>query len=123
MFRGRLCGRICTWSVLSPPSTLHPPRENGHVLYKDGIDADVLKFGQQPSGPIQFIVVEDRVDSHIDLGTERMGIAAKLPDVVDAVACGRTGSEARGTDIDGIGAMVDGGHATSQVLGRSQQFK
>ena len=52
-----------------------------------------------------------------------MGIATERTDVVDAVACRHTGAKLLGTDIDGIGTMVDGCDAALQILGRCQQFK
>ena len=78
---------------------------------------------QKLTGVINLIIIEDSIDGHIDLHTKGTGILAELSDIVDTVACRRTRSEARGSDIDGVGAMVDGRHAASQVLGRSQQFK
>ena len=97
--------------------------QDGHVLDEDGIDTDSPEILKELAGGIEFIVVEDGIDGYIDLDAEGMGIFAELADVVDTVACRRTGSETRRPDIDGIGAMIDGGYATCEVLGRRQQFK
>lgn len=75
------------------------------------------------AGCLELVVVDDGVDGDVDLGTILMGIAAERTDVVDAVACRHTGAKLLGTDIDGIGTMVDGCDAALQILGRCQQFK
>ena len=52
-----------------------------------------------------------------------MGVEAELPDVVNGIACRHTCTEARRTNIDGVGTMIDGCQATLQILGGRQQFK
>ena len=52
-----------------------------------------------------------------------MGIATQRADVVHRIAGGSPCAEARSTDIDSVGTVVDGGDATFQILGRSQQFE
>ena len=95
--------------------------QHGHILHEDGIDASGREFVKQLTRCLQLIVVDDGVDSDVDLGAILMGIAAELADVVDAVACRHTSTKLMGTNIDGIGTMVNGGNATLQILG--QQFK
>ena len=74
-------------------------------------------------GIFQLIVVDNGIDSDIDLGIKLMGIVAELTDIVNTIACSYTGTKLSGTNIDGISAMVNGRYATLQILGRSQQFE
>jgi hypothetical protein len=46
-----------------------------------------------------------------------MGITAQLTDILNAIACCRTGTETRRTDIHGISAMIDCCDTACQVLG------
>ena len=94
-----------------------------HVLNEDGIDACLCQLVEQAAGVVELIVVDDGVDGDVDLDAVGTGIVAELADVVDAVAGGGTGTEALGTDVDGVGTVVNGGYATFQVLGGSQQFE
>ena len=97
--------------------------KNGHILHQYGIDTSLMQVVQQLAGVVKFIVIEDGVDRHIDLDSKGTGIVAELSYVVNTVACSRTCTEAGGSDINGVGTMVDGRDATRKVLGRSQQFK
>ena len=49
-----------------------------------------------------------------------MGIVAEFADIIDTITHSGTGSETRGTDINGIGTMVDGCDAIFKVLGRGK---
>ena len=68
--------------------------QDGHILNEDGIDTNRLEVMKELAGGIKFVVVEDGIDGHIDLDAEGMSIFAELADVIDTVACCRTGSEA-----------------------------
>lgn len=94
-----------------------------HILNEDGIDTYPLQILQQPTGVVEFIVIKNGVDRHIDLDAKWTGILTELPDILNTVACRGTRPKTRGPDIDRIGAMVDSRHTALQVLGRSQQFK
>ena len=97
--------------------------ENAHVLDKDGVDANLCKLTDKLLRGLQLVVIKDGVNRNVDAGLELVGIAAEALNVLDAIAGGGTRPEARGANIDGIGAMVYGSHATLQVPGRSQQFQ
>jgi hypothetical protein len=45
-----------------------------------------------------------------------MGIVAELADIVDTIAYSCTGAIAGGTNIDGIGTVVDGCDAIFKIL-------
>ena len=97
--------------------------QHGHILHEDGIDTGIPEVSQQLTGVVELIVVDYGIDRDVDLGPKLMGIAAQLADVIDAVACCHTGTKAAGTDVDGVGPVVDVSNATLQVLGRCQQLK
>ena len=49
-----------------------------------------------------------------------MGVAAELGNIVHRITGSGTRTEARCSDVDGVGAMLDGCQAALQVLGRGQ---
>ena len=71
---------------------------------------------------LQFIRAEKRVQRGVNLDAKLMGIVAKLVDVLHGIACGSPCSEARGTDVDGVRAMVDGCDAAFEVAGRGKKL-
>ena len=93
-----------------------------HILNQDGIGTSILQVEKKTTSSLQFMIVENGVDRDINSHTVSMRILAKLADVVSTVAYGSTSTKLTGTNIDGIGAMVDSSHAALQVLGRCQQF-
>ena len=97
--------------------------EQPHVLNEHGIDVGRCQLGKQLAGGAELCVEDNGVDRDIDLDPKLMGIAAQLMDVVDTVARRGTCTEARRTDVDGIGTMVDGRHSALQVLGGGQKLK
>ena len=93
-----------------------------HILNQDGIGTSILQVEKKTTSSLQFMIVENGVDRDINSHTVTMRILAKLADVIGTVAYGSTSTKLTGTNIDGIGAMVDSSHAALQVLGRCQQF-
>ena len=69
---------------------------------------------------VEFIVVDDGIDGDIDLCTKGMGIVAELADIVDTIAYSCTSAKTGGTDIYGIGTMVDGCDAIFKILSRGK---
>ena len=49
-----------------------------------------------------------------------MGVAAERGNIVHRITGSGTRTEARGSDVDGVGAMLDGCQSALQVLGRGQ---
>ena len=92
-------------------------------MNKNSIDANFGEFVEQAAGILQFIVVDDGVNGDVDLSRVLMGIAAKFGNIGHAVTSRSTCAKARCTNIYSVGTMIDGGLATLQILGRSQQFK
>ena len=92
--------------------------EQCHILDENGIHSDVGKLAKETTGGIEFVVVNDCIDSDIHLGTKCVSIATEFSNVVERVACGSTRPKSLGTDIHGISAMVDGSLATLHVACR-----
>ena len=93
--------------------------QQSHILHQYGVNTYLGQLVNQLLHLIQLVVVNYRVKRYVYLNTKLMSIFAKLADIVDAIAHGRTGSEFRCSDIYGISTMIDGGDTTSQILGRS----
>ena len=96
--------------------------QQGGVLHDEGIDTEAVEVPDETFGGGELVVVEDGVDSDVDADTEGVGIFHQVADVVERIAGGGTGTEARSTDIDGIGTMVNGGNATGKVPRWSEQL-
>ena len=95
-----------------------PHLQQGHVLHDEGVDAGVPAVERDLAGRFQLTVVEQGVQSDIDLSVEQGRMAAQPFDVGDGIAGLLAGSEGRAPDIYGIRPMVDGGDAHLRVLGR-----
>ena len=96
--------------------------KQSHVLNENGVDTGLVELMDEPLGSGEFVVVDNRIDGDEHLSGKAVGMLAELTDVVDAVACCRTGPKALSTNVDGISTMIDGCHAALQILGRCQQF-
>ena len=83
-------------------------RQHAHVLQEDGIDTYLVEFGNHLQCVFQLIVIDDGVDGDVNLRLKLVGVVTKLLDVFQRVAGCRACPETRGTDIDGIGSMLDG---------------
>ena len=77
----------------------------------------------QLAGVFEFVFVDDGVHRDIHLGCKAVGIGSEANDVFDRIARRSTRTEPQGTDVDGIGSVVDGRHAALQIFGWSQQFE
>ena len=92
--------------------------EQPHVLNEKGIDPDVVELANHLYCIVDFVIEEESVDGYKHLGAIEMGVFYQGFDVLDGIGGGSAGSESRRTDIEGIGAMVDGLAAKFQILGR-----
>ena len=86
--------------------------QNSHVLNEDGIYPCLIEVVNHRLGGRQFTVVEDGVDSGINLYSELVGILAQLANVIDTVGYGNAGSMPRCADIYSGGTVVNGSNAT-----------
>ena len=71
---------------------------------------------------VHLVVEEEGVDGGEDPGVIDMGIAGQLLDVGQGVDGGRPCTEGRGSDVDGVGTVVDGFDALLAVFGRREEF-
>ena len=71
----------------------------------------------------ELLLVDNGVDSDVDAGPKPVGMGAERGDVGQRIAGGGPRTKVFGTDVDGVGPVVDGGQAAGQVPGRSQEFE
>ena len=96
--------------------------EQPHVLNEQRVDPGVVELVNHLHGRLDFVVEEQCVDRHKHLAAIEMGVTYQGFDILNAVAGTDPGTESRGTDIDGIGAMVDGLATEFKILGGGEEF-
>ena len=99
---------------------VHLPQ--GHVLHDQRIDPRRDQFAGLPFGSFQLAVPQQRVERRMNPHAETVGILRNPGDLLYGVSRGLPRTEFRTADIDGIGAVVHGGHCRSKVFGGRQQF-
>ena len=97
--------------------------DESHVLHENGIRPSFPNAFEQTAHTVYLVVINDGVYRDIHPCAKLVCIAAEPGDVVCAVTRGGTSTEMVGTNIHGIGTMVDGSYATFQVFCRCQQFQ
>ena len=97
--------------------------QHAHILQEQRVHPHFIQLLYQSHRVLQFSIIDDGVYRHVDTCAELVRIAAQLTNVFHRIACRRPGAKLTGADIYGIGTMVDGSHATFQILGWSQQFE
>ena len=95
-------------------------RNNAGILGDEGINGDGGEVVDEGLDCGKLVVVEEGVERHVDLHTERACKAHELRNVLEAVACGSTGTEARSSDIDCVGTVADGLDAALKVARRGE---
>lgn len=96
--------------------------QQAQILHNDGVGAQLVQLSNQLAGILQFVVVQQRIDSHIEFGAIQMGVASQLFQIFQPIAGGLSGTETGRTNVQGIRPVVDGNLATMQILGRYEQF-
>ena len=69
---------------------------------------------------VKLIIIDNGVDGDIDLSAKRMGVVTELANIIDTIANSCTGAKTGGSDINGIGTMIDGGDAIFKILSRGK---
>lgn len=92
------------------------------VLTDDGIDSCLEEFVGELYGLRQLVCVEEGVEGGIDPDTKGACILHDLTYVVSGIACRGTCPETMGSDIYGIGSVVDGSNGRLFVFGRGKEF-
>ena len=86
---------------------------NPHILNDQGIRPDTPEIPDHPFGFFQLIFFQYRVKRNIDAGAIQMRILAKLTYIIQRVA---------GTDIDGIGTVINRFNPAIEVFSRREKF-
>ena len=96
----------------------HPPQ--GHVLHDQRVDARGDQLAGLPFGLLQFVVPYQRIERGMDPYAVAVGVFSDAGDLLRRVARGLPGPELRSADIDGVGAVVHGGHGGGIIFGGGQ---
>ena len=96
--------------------------EESHILNDEGVDSGVIEIPSELACRLDLGIGEKSVHGDVDAGTINMSQTDDITDVVDAIGGGMPSTETRGADIDGIGAMQDGGACALKILGWCKQF-
>ena len=96
--------------------------EEFHVLNNEGIHTSVPAVVSHLSGSFQLIVIQQSVQRNIHFRIKQSRMTAKFFNVLNRVRGLFAGTKVGASDIDGIRAVVDGGHAHLTILGRRKQF-
>ena len=96
--------------------------KQAEVLNNGGIDTCFIELMEHAHSIVHLVVEEEGVDGGEDPGVIDMGIAGQLLDVGKGVDGGRPCPEGRGSDVDGVGTVVDGFDALLAVFGRREEF-
>ena len=97
-------------------------QQQAHVLHDQRVGARFVQPPYQAAGRLQFVVAQDGVEGDEDAGVEPVRMGAQAGDVGHGVAGVRPGAEIRPADVDGVGAVGDGGDADVGVPRWRQQF-
>lgn len=93
------------------------------VLDDESIDTDVVKLVCHFDSRFEFFVEKESVERHKHLTTIDMGIADQRLDILETIGGRGTGAERRGSNIQGIGTMVDGLATEVEIFGRGKEFQ
>ena len=96
--------------------------EDAHVLDDESIDAYTGEFTDEAFGFRKFVVVEYGVEGDEYAAVVTVGVFDETGDVGDAVGSSTAGTEGRRTDVDGVGAVVNGGNGNGEVSGRGKEL-
>ena len=83
-------------------------RKQAQVLHYERIDIYFVELADELLHIVQFVIAQQGVYRHINLGTELVCISHQPADILDTVASRSTRSESWSTYIHGIGSMLDG---------------
>ncbi len=96
--------------------------EQAHVLDDQGIGAGIPYAMGEGGRLVEFGIGEEGVEGDIDPGEITVGVPRQALDGGEVIAGGGPGAKARRPDIDGVGAVIDGGDAAAEIPGRGEQF-
>ena len=94
----------------------------GHILHNQGIHARFICLKGGPLCRSQFRIEQQGVEGQIDTRAERVSFLCQRGNILHGVARCGSGSEALGTDIDGIRSGMKRCTADSEITGWRKQF-
>ena len=97
---------------------IHPPQS--HVLHDERIDPGRDQLAGLPLGGLQFVIVNQGIERGMHPHAVTVGILRDTGDLLRTVARRMARSELRTADIDGVGAVIHGGHGRLQISGGSE---
>jgi hypothetical protein len=101
----------------------HVDLEQPHVLNDQGIHACVIKLPSQFAGTFELVITQDGVERDKDAAVESVGVLHQLGDVLHRVVRRGACPKRRPTNVDRIGAMVDGFDANVEGAGGGEEFE
>ena len=113
---GALSGRVKNHPFRSQP-------RYGGVLNDQGVHTGLLQLLQQPAGLRNLLLVNQRIESHINAHAEPMRILAQPADVLHGIAGRLPRPEGGAGDINGIGTAVNGRDADIRRPGGGEEFE
>ena len=96
--------------------------QQAEVLDDGGIDSGVVELVEHADGILYLVVEEECVDGGKDACVVEVGVLCQPLDVRKGVAGGFAGTESRGTDVDGVGTVVDGFASLVVVFGGGEEL-
>ena len=91
-----------------------------HVLHDERIDPGRDQLAGLPLGGLQFVVVNQGIERGMHPHAITVGILRDTGDLLRTVARRMARSELCTADIDGVGAVIHGGHGRLQISGGSE---
>lgn len=97
--------------------------KQSEVLDEDGIGSGGGDVEAQLCCFVEFVVMEQGIDSDINLGIKLMGIVTKCSNILYTIICCCPGTKTCGTDVHSISTMVDSSNAAFEVFGRGKKLE
>ncbi len=92
-----------------------------HVLHDEGIDPDMIQIVNERHGCGILVVVEQGIERDKHLHTVEMGVGNELTERIERIGSRLTRTETRRTDIDRIGARLNGGTSHLGITRRREE--
>lgn len=79
--------------------------EESQILHDERVDTGLLGFPGGFDGLIKLVVVNKRIERHIDAGTVLMRKIGDSGEILKGVASGLACAERRSSNVDGVGTV------------------
>lgn len=88
--------------------------EQSQILHDERVDTGLLGFPGGFDGLIKLVVVNKRIERHIDAGTVLMRKIGDSGEILKGVASGLACAERRSSNVDGVGTVQTAARAVSR---------